>query len=114
MLFRSKPIQDPPPVLLGGETDYTLRRIVDYCDGWLPRARHGFDAALNMARLKTFADEAGRDMATLSVNVFGAAPDKGILEGFSEAGIHRSILPLPSADRDKVLSILDDYQNLLS
>jgi probable F420-dependent oxidoreductase len=109
-----KPIQDPPPVLLGGETDYTLRRIVDYCDGWLPRARHGFDAALNMARLKTFADEAGRDMATLSVNVFGAAPDKGILEGFSEAGIHRSILPLPSADRDKVLSILDDYQNLLS
>lgn len=109
-----KPIQNPPPVLLGGETDYTLRRIVDYCDGWLPRARHGFDAAANIARLKTFADEAGRDMATLSVNVFGAAPDKAVLEDFSAAGIHRSILPLPSADRDKVLSILDGYQNLLS
>ena len=31
-----KPKQRPhPPILLGGETDYTLRRIVEYCDGWI-------------------------------------------------------------------------------
>ena len=30
-----KPVQKPnPPVLLGGETDYTLKRVVEYCDGW--------------------------------------------------------------------------------
>src|SRR5215510_10010021 len=30
-----KPAQKPhPPILLGGETDYTLGRVVEYCDGW--------------------------------------------------------------------------------
>jgi probable F420-dependent oxidoreductase len=29
-----KPAQKPhPPIILGGETDYTLRRVVEYCDG---------------------------------------------------------------------------------
>ena len=44
-----------------------------------PRARHGFDAAANMARLKAMADEAGRDAAELSVNVFGAPADAAVL-----------------------------------
>ncbi|MFT7218394.1 MAG: putative F420-dependent oxidoreductase [Candidatus Azotimanducaceae bacterium] len=109
-----KPIQSPPPVLLGGETDYTLKRVVEYCEGWLPRARHGFDAAENIARLKRVADEAGRDMSTLSVNVFGAAPEADVLSAFRDAGITRAILPLPPADRDKVLSILDKYAKLLT
>lgn len=109
-----KPAQTPhPPILLGGETDYTLQRIVDYCDGWLPRARHGFDAAENMKRLKTLADNAGRDMASLSVSVFGAPSDRETLAGFREAGIHRVLLPLPSATRDKILPILDGYTTLM-
>ena len=108
-----KPLQTPPPVILGGEADYTLRRVVDYCEGWLPRARHGFDAAENIARLKNIADEAGRDMATLSVSVFGAPADQAILDSYRTAGIDRAILPLPSANRDKVLSILDSYTDLL-
>ena len=34
-----KPRQTPhPPVLLGGETDHTLARVVEFCDGWFPRA----------------------------------------------------------------------------
>ncbi len=109
-----KPAQNPhPPVLLGGETDYTLRRIVDYCDGWLPRARHGFDAAANMTRLKQFADEAGRDMSSLSVSVFGAPADQGVLDGYREAGIDRALLSLPAVDRDEVLGLLDRYQPLV-
>ena len=109
-----KPVQTPnPPVFLGGESDYTLKRVVEYCDGWLPRGRRGFDAAASMGRLKQFADEAGRDPASMSVNVFGATPDKEALDGYREAGMDRSILPLPSADRDKVLSILDRYGDLI-
>jgi probable F420-dependent oxidoreductase len=39
-----KPVQRPhPPILLGGETDHTLKRVAAYCDGWLPRAFGGFD-----------------------------------------------------------------------
>jgi len=109
-----KPLQKPhPPILLGGETDYTLRRVVDYCDGWLPRARHGFDAVENIARLKVIADEAGREMDTLSVNIFGARPDKATLSAYRDAGVSSALLPLNSAPRDEVLSKLDAYAQLL-
>ena len=40
-----KPKQKPhPPVLLGGETDHTVRRVVEFCDGWFPRPRRGLGA----------------------------------------------------------------------
>jgi probable F420-dependent oxidoreductase len=110
-----KPVQTPhPPVIMGGETDYTLARVVDYCDGWLPRARHGFDAAENMARLKKFADAAGRDAAEISVSVFGAPGDADELAKYAEAGVTRAILGLPSAPRDEVLRLLDQYAPLVT
>ncbi len=110
-----KPIQTPhPPVLMGGETDYTLRRVVDYCDGWLPRGRGEFDPDESMSRLKTMADEVERDISTLQVSVFGAPADAQILENYEQAGINRALLALPSEDRDSVLTILDQYQTLLS
>ena len=109
-----KPAQSPrPPIVLGGETDYTLQRIAKYADGWLPRARGGFDAAAEIARLQKAADENGRDMATLSVSVFGAAPKADVLDSFREAGITRAILPLPSNGRDETLVLLDQYAALL-
>ena len=109
-----KPVQTPhPPIILGGEPDYTLRRVVDYCDGWLPRARHGFDAVENIARLQKIADESGRDMSTLSVSVFGAPAEENTLTGYRDAGINRVLLSLPSAPRDEVLPILDGYAALI-
>ena len=109
-----KPVQQPyPPILLGGESDHTLRRIVGYCDGWLPRARGGFDAAENMQRLERMAERHGRSMESLSVSIFGARPDADTLQRYRDAGITRSILPLPSAPRDEVWQVLDRYQALL-
>ena len=110
-----KPVQTPhPPILLGGETDYTLRRVVNYCDGWLPRARHGFDAAANMTRLHEMADSVGRSMETLSVTVFGAPGDRATLASYQEAGVERALLGLPSANKDVVLPMLDKFQALLT
>jgi probable F420-dependent oxidoreductase len=51
-----KPRQSPhPPIILGGESDHTLRRVVEYCDGWFPRTRAGFDAPQAIARLAHMA-----------------------------------------------------------
>ncbi len=109
-----KPVQTPhPPMILGGESDATLKRIMKYADGWLPRGRGDFNAADHMARFKQQADAAGRDMNTLSVSIFGASPKPEALEGYREAGITRALLPLPSAGRDKILSILDRYHALV-
>ena len=110
-----KPVQKPhPPVILGGETDYTLRRIVEYGDGWLPRARHGFDAKENMARLARVAEEGGRDPSELSVSVFGAPGDKATLDGYAEAGVTRALLTLPSEPRDQIMALLDKYAPLVA
>ncbi len=108
-----KPVQKPhPPIVLGGETDYTLRRVVEFCDGWLPRGV-GFDPDDGIARLRRIADEAGRDMSTISIGVFGAPPDKATLDSYAEKGVTRSLLRLPSADRDTILGLLDEHMALL-
>ena len=109
-----KPIQKPhPPVILGGETKHTLRRVVEFCDGWLPRAGPAFEPVDGMARLRQAAEAAGRDMASLTVTVFRAPAEAAALEAYAEAGITRALLAVPSADRDTVLRRLDDYGPLL-
>ena len=109
-----KPVQSPnPPILVGGETDYTLRRVVEWADGWFPRGRGGFDPAEGMARLKRIADEAGRSMDTINVSLFGVEPNRAALDRAAEAGVTRAILGLPSNDRDDVMRRLDRHAGLL-
>ncbi len=109
-----KPVQTPnPPILVGGETDYTVRRVVEWADGWFPRGRGGFDPAEGMARLKRIADEAGRSMDTINVSLFGVEPSREALDRAAEAGVTRAILGLPSNDRDDVMRRLDRHAGLL-
>lgn len=105
-----KSVQKPhPPILLGGETKYTLRRVADFCDGWFPRGGNFVDPQAEMARLKGYADEVGRDPSTISVTVFGAAPEKEYLERCKAAGVTRVLFGLQSEGREKVLPLLDKY-----
>jgi probable F420-dependent oxidoreductase len=110
-----KPVQKPhPPVLLGGESGHTLQRVVDFCDGWFPRGRAGDDTIVRgLADLRARAARAGRDMKTLSVSVFGAKPDPAVLERYAAAGVTRVLYGLPSAGRDTVLPLLDQYARLV-
>jgi len=109
-----KPAQKPhPPVLLGGESAYTLQRVVDFCDGWFPRGRA---AEIIMPALKDLGEraaKAGRDMKTISVSVFGAKPDEATLETYAQAGITRAILRLPPDGRDAVLPLLDQWSKFV-
>jgi probable F420-dependent oxidoreductase len=110
-----KPTQTPhPPILLGGETDYTLKRVVDYCDGWYPRATKDFDPAIAMQRLKAHADDAGRSMDELTVSVFRAPADAQKLTSYHDAGITRAIFEIPDAPRDEILKQLDDYTKIMA
>jgi probable F420-dependent oxidoreductase len=103
-----KPAQKPhPPIILGGESDYTLRRVIEYCDGWFPRPRGGFDAVQGVARLRQMAEKAGRDPATITTIVFGAANDAKILESYDKAGIQSALLAIPDDSRDEILRYLD-------
>ena len=48
-----------------------------------------------------------------SIGVFGAPPDKATLDSYAEKGVTRSLLRLPSADRDTILGLLDEHMALL-
>ena len=109
-----KPAQRPhPPILLGGGSDYTLKRVVEFCDGWLPIARAGFNAKEAVARLRQAASVAGRDYAMLSISAFAAPPEAAVLDEYREAGIHRAVLAIPDQTRDEILGVLDKYARLV-
>jgi probable F420-dependent oxidoreductase len=105
-----KPLQKPhPPILLGGETDHTLKRVVQFCNGWFPRATADFDPAKAVSRLQHAAAQAGRDSASLSINVFRAPPDADTLRRYADAGITRVLLDVPDTSREEVLRLIDQY-----
>jgi probable F420-dependent oxidoreductase len=108
-----KPKQRPhPPIILGGESDYTLRRIVEYCDGWIPRPVAGFTARDAKERLRRVAEAKGRDPASLSITVFRAPADKKALDDYRVAGIEAALLEIPDFTRDEILRLLDQFASL--
>jgi probable F420-dependent oxidoreductase len=109
-----KPAQKPhPPVLLGGESHYTLQRVVDYCEGWFPRSRQPQLVSQGMNALREYAAKAGRDMQTISVSVFGVAGDQQLVDLYRDVGVTRVILRLPSEGRETILPLLDQYTAFL-
>ena len=96
-----------PPVILGGETDYTLQRVVEYCDGWFPRPRQGFTGAGAVERLKKMAESKGRNFKDFSITVFGAPPDTSVIDEYTKAGIEYALLAVPDLGRDEILKHLD-------
>jgi alkanesulfonate monooxygenase len=57
-----KPVQKPhPPILIGGYVDAVLRRAATKGDGWLTYYYTADSFATNWARIRGFAEEAGRD-----------------------------------------------------
>ena len=109
-----KPLQKPhPPIFLGGESDHTLKRVVEFCDGWFPRPRSGWEPMSAVARLKRAAEAAGRDPKTLSITVFAAPSDAAKLAVYREAGIDRVLLEVPDLEREAVLRLLDEKAKLI-
>ena len=105
-----KPVQKPhPPIMLGGHGPKALERVARYCDGWLPIPVRAGAFADSVADLRRRASAAGRDPASITVSVYGSAPDPDALRSYASAGVQRAIFGLPSAGRETVLPLLDRY-----
>jgi probable F420-dependent oxidoreductase len=110
-----KPVQKPyPPVLLGVNTPGARKRVVEYAEGWFPLADRAGDIPAGVADLRRKAEEAGRDPASFTVSVFGAKPDPELLRSYEKVGVTRAIFGLPVADRDVVLTALDDLDPIVA
>ena len=109
-----RPVQKPhPPIILGVNTPKARQRVVEYCDGWLPIAARAGDLVAGIADLRQSAEKAGRDPRSITVTVYGGNPEEGAVRGYEKAGVDRVVFPLPSADRDTVVPILDRYMRLI-
>jgi hypothetical protein len=63
-----------------------------------------------IAELNHLATEAGR--GRIPVSIFGASPRPEAVQHYAELGVERCIFWLPSASREEVLPLLDDYAEL--
>ena len=79
------PVQRPIPVWLGGASDRTVRRIAAIGDGWILTGRPDDRAKGLIDKLHAYAQEAGRDIATIGLEGWVSASIGGPDEWAKEA-----------------------------
>jgi probable F420-dependent oxidoreductase len=108
-----KPVQIPRPRILigGGAGPKLFSHIAEYADGWMPIGGAGLKAALG--DLRRAMEDRGRDPSSLHIVPMGVFPTPSKLDYYAELGVTEAVLRLPSAPRDEVMPMLDDYAKLL-
>jgi probable F420-dependent oxidoreductase len=102
-----KPVQKPhPPIVLGGNGENTLKRVVRYADGWMPNRG---DFLARIPELRRLVEEAGR--GPIPVSAYGQ-PAADQIERAIQAGVERVIYYVSSDSRDAALSDLDRLTSL--
>jgi probable F420-dependent oxidoreductase len=102
-----KPVQKPrPPVLLGGDFQAAIERVIKYADEWMPHPDRGDQPFKD--RLAGFwqqSESAGR--GRMPVTVFGSRADARLIDEYQTAGVSRCVFRLPSQTADEVMPILE-------
>ena len=106
-----KPLQRPhPPVLVGGNGERVLDRVLRYGDGWFPNREARL--AERIAELQERAAAAGR--GHIPVTYFGAPVEEGAIERLAGAGVDRIVFYLPSAAPGEVEATADRVAGLVA
>jgi len=105
-----KPVTKPhPPIYVGGESPAAINRLVNHCDGWLPRPDI---LPEDLRRVRAQLAERGR--TDVPFTIFGAGRDRERLEGWAEGGADRVTFLLPTRPEAETLSWLDETAELVA
>jgi probable F420-dependent oxidoreductase len=86
-----KPVQDPMPVLIGGNSEGVEERARQAGTGWAPLAFPG-----TPERIRAYLTKAAQDGATTTVTAVGGAPlSARVLEDYAAAGAERYLYGIP-------------------
>ena len=97
-----KPVQKPhPPVILGGMAKNALRRVATWGDGWMPNRITPAELEKGRSMLDTLAAEMGRDPASLTITVYGQAPDRESVQSLLNAGADRVVVRPEHVDTEE-------------
>ncbi|WNG90499.1 LLM class F420-dependent oxidoreductase [Mycobacterium sp. ITM-2016-00317] len=102
--LRPKPVRKPhPPILIGGDSDATVKRIIRHEAGWIANP-------LPVERLKRRIDQlragAGHEVP---LSTFGTPAKPEYWHAVAELGFSELRLLLPTKSLDDSLRLLDDY-----
>lgn len=105
-----KPAQTGGPRLHigGGIGPRLLGEVATWADGWLPISART-SLANRLEKLTEACERVGRDPGEVEVSVFGATTDPDGLCALFGEGVDRTVLTLPSASRDAILPLLDEW-----
>ena len=116
MMTWPKPVQKPhPPVIVDGAFRLAARRAIRYGDGILPAAPSAGSGSPEefMPAWRRMAEEAGRNLQSLSVTLGGAPEDLAVLRRNRDLGVTRMNVRLPPENKDVVLPMLDRWAKLI-
>lgn len=106
--FEPKPIQQPVPIYVGGESARALRRAARLGDGWIGMSHTPESASDQVALLKKLASQYGRDEGAVSVTVAGECRTASDLAAWQASGVDRLIVN-PWGSSREVLQGLRDF-----
>jgi probable F420-dependent oxidoreductase len=109
-----KPVQKPhPPILVGGDGEGTLQRVIDYGDGWMPILRRDPLVLVKRIReLQAMAKAAGR--GPIPVSIFGAPARPEVIELMADAGVERCIIGQRPVPADEALTALKRHAEVIA
>src|SRR6266403_2632835 len=115
MMTWPKPVQNPLPVIVGGAFPHGARRALRYGNGWIPHSRRPQyeDVTDFLPQFRQMAAEAGRDLASVPVTVWGVPPDYDRLRRYEDQGVARGVVQLAAEKADTILPILDRWAGLI-
>lgn len=90
--FEPKPVQDPLPVLVGGESDAAIERAAVRGDGWLGMEHDPSSAARVVERLRERRAALGDRPERFTTTVLGAVTGDADVDAFAAAGVDRVIV----------------------
>ena len=104
-----KPLQDPLPIHIGGESDAALKRVARAGNGWHTFNRSPQELAEPLDKLDALLAEQGRSRSDITITVcpYFQPLDADIAERYAEAGAYAVAALVIPMDADSVRTQLD-------
>jgi probable F420-dependent oxidoreductase len=108
-----KPAQRPhPPIIVGGNGERVLERVVAYGDEWMPNRIESVDELrARIDRLGQMAADAGRQAP--KVGLYAAPAKANEMEAYEAIGVARYVLFLPPVPRPEAEERLDHLTGVI-
>ena len=107
-------MQSPhPPVIVGGNGERTLQRVIRYGDEWMPIGMRDNTLLKNrIQELREMAEAAGR--GHIPVTIFGLSANREEIQKVATAGVERVLFPVRPGGLEEVKRRLDALAEVIA